>query len=303
MKLRVFRLQILTFCLLLCLACPLAFSQAVRLVVNAPAVNMFSGPSQEDEVVSQALYGRTVEQLEDHGEWLKVRTPEDSYEGWVQRSDLLPVNSGTSYASSGTVVEIRSLRANLYREPDVTKHEPVVVLPFEARLELVKAKENDNRWLQVRLPDGRTPWIQRGDIAVLPSTVSSVDPVSRLSIQEMVTLSKSFLGLPYTWGGRSSFGYDCSGFVQMLMHERGYSLPRDASVQAAWDGFVPVKVSQLRAGDVLYFGHNGKITHTGMVIGHGEFIHATTHEHPVIQISKLDSYWRHALIAQRRVKE
>ena len=99
-----------------------------------------------------------------------------------------------------------------------------------------------------------------------------------------------------------AFGYDCSGFVQMLMRQRGYLIPRDADVQAAWSGFVPVKVSRLRAGDVLFFGSNGKITHTGMFIGHGKFIQATTHEHPVIQISKLDAYWRNLLVVERRVK-
>jgi gamma-D-glutamyl-L-lysine dipeptidyl-peptidase len=302
-KIRAFNLQFLAICFFLCTVSPYAFSQVSRFTVNAPAVNMYSGPSQDEDVVSQALYGRTVEQLEVRGDWLKVRTPEDSYEGWVRKSELVPDHGSTNYASSGSIVEIRALRANLYREPSVSKHEPVIVLPFETRLEVVQFKENDSRWVQVRLPDGRIPWIQAGDVAVLPAGASPIDPVAKLGIQEMVVLSKDFLGLPYTWGGRTSFGYDCSGFVQMLMHERGYSLPRDADVQAAWSGFIPVDVKALRAGDVLYFGHDGKITHTGMFIGNGEFIHATTHEHPVIQISKLDAYWRKALIAQRRVKE
>jgi cell wall-associated NlpC family hydrolase len=118
----------------------------------------------------------------------------------------------------------------------------------------------------------------------------------------MVVLGKRFLGLPYTWGGRSSFGYDCSGFVQMLMRQRGYYIPRDADVQAAWSGFAPVKRAELRAGDVLFFGSEGKITHTGMYIGKGQFIHATTHDHPVIQISPLNRYWIKLLVAQRRVK-
>jgi cell wall-associated NlpC family hydrolase len=88
----------------------------------------------------------------------------------------------------------------------------------------------------------------------------------------------------------------------MLMRQRGYLIPRDADVQAAWSGFEPVKVSKLRAGDVLFFGSDGKITHTGMFIGHGKFIQATTHDHPVIQISPLDAYWRKLLVVERRVK-
>ncbi|MHB1674000.1 MAG: hypothetical protein ACYCSP_07095 [Acidobacteriaceae bacterium] len=50
------------------------------------------------------------------------------------------------------------------------------------------------------------------------------------------------------------------------------------------------------------FGGDGKITHTGMDIGHGKFIQATTHDHPVIQIGPLDAYWRKLLVVERRVK-
>ncbi|MCH9717001.1 MAG: C40 family peptidase, partial [Gammaproteobacteria bacterium] len=49
---------------------------------------------------------------------------------------------------------------------------------------------------------------------------------------EMIFLSQKFLGCPYTWGGRSSFGFDCSGFVQMLYKEMGICLPRDSGPQA-----------------------------------------------------------------------
>ena len=52
----------------------------------------------------------------------------------------------------------------------------------------------------------------------------------------MVELGKPFLGLPYLWGGRPTLGFDCSGFVQMLERQRGIMMPRDAGVQAAWDG-------------------------------------------------------------------
>ena len=81
-------------------------------------------------------------------------------------------------------------------------------------------------------------------------------------------------------------------------------MPRDADVQAAWKGLSPVDRSNLKAGDLLYFGSSPKkITHTGMYIGNGEFIHDTTHEHPMVQISKLDDQpWTKLLVACRRAK-
>jgi cell wall-associated NlpC family hydrolase len=203
--------------------------------------------------------------------------------------------SGT-YGRSGQVVQIEGLFANLYSETDITLHKPVVTVPFETRLEVVaEGKGNNAGWLQVRLPDQRIAWIQSGDI--------NRDP-QPLTIAQSIALAKRFLGLPYLWGGRSSYGYDCSGFTQMLVRSRGITMPRDADLQAAWEGLEAVDRKDLRAGDLLFFGSGGgKITHTAMYIGGGELIHATTHDHPVVQISRLDDQpWTRILVACRRIK-
>ena len=82
-------------------------------------------------------------------------------------------------------------------------------------------------------------------------------------------------------------------------------MPRDADIQAAWPGFAPVKErSQLLPGDLLFFGGDtGKITHTGMYLGDGAFIHDTTRDRPCVQVSKIgDPYWSKLLVAMRRIK-
>jgi cell wall-associated NlpC family hydrolase len=81
-------------------------------------------------------------------------------------------------------------------------------------------------------------------------------------------------------------------------------MPRDTDVQAAWSGMESVERKNLKSGDLLFFGDSAKkITHTGMYIGHGEFIHDTTNTHPMVQISKLDDApWTKLLVAARRVK-
>jgi cell wall-associated NlpC family hydrolase len=81
-------------------------------------------------------------------------------------------------------------------------------------------------------------------------------------------------------------------------------MPRDADQQAAWDGVVAIERKHLRAGDLLFFGSSDDhITHTGMFIGHGQFIHDTTYGHPGVQISRLnDQPWTHLLVGCRRLK-
>jgi len=280
----------------LLLAFALAALSSPGAVVVKPIANMYSAPTEDADVVSQAICGVSVVVEEDKGEWVKVRTPDD-YSGWMPLASLRRYKPGErNYAASGSIVQVASLFANVYHEDSVTKHQPMLVLPFEARLEVVPGPEsNVGRWIEVRLPDERTAWIQRGDIDPHPKP---------LTVAQATEFSKRFLGLAYLWGGTSTFGFDCSGFTQMLVRQRGIVMPRDADLQAAWQGVLPVKPNKLRAGDLLFFGGSPqKITHTGMYIGRGEFINDTTHDHPGVQISSLkDPYWAKLLVACRRLK-
>ncbi len=263
-------------------------------VVAKPVINMYSKPSIDSDVTSQAIYGTGVLSLEKQGDWYDIRTA-DGYRGWVSAADLTALNSGP-YAPEGQSVRVTGLDINLYREEDVTRHAPVLQLPWEARLELIPGKtEGSARWLKVRLVNGQTAWVQRGDVSAESKP---------LTIDESLQLARRFLGITYTWGGVSTLGFDCSGFTQMLERQRGIIMPRDADLQAAWSGVIAVERKDLQPGDLLFFGASAtKITHTGMYLGNGEFIHDTTHDHPGVQISRLDDIpWTKLLVASRRVK-
>lgn len=262
--------------------------------VIKPVINMYRKPTQTSDVVSQAIYGSNVTRIAGKWHWVHIRT-DDGYTGWVQSSALHKL-AGQPYATSGNVVRVSDLSANLYREPDVTKHAPLLTIPWQSRLEALPDKVDEHsRWLKVHLPDGQLAFVQNGDVS------SDFTP---LTIEQTIASAKKFLGVTYTWGGSSDFGFDCSGFTQMLMRLRGIVMPRDADLQAAWSGVVPVGRNDLQAGDLLFFGDRpDHITHTGMYIGNGEFIHDTTHEHPGVQISVLnDQPWTKLLVACRRPK-
>lgn len=288
---------VLRFALFALLSALCALGQTpAKALIRVPVANMFSGPSVGTDVVSQAIYATEVAVLEHEGGFSQVQT-QDSYKGWVRDEDLVAaVPEQMPYASHPTFAQVRSLSANLYREPDVTKHAPLLTVPFETRLGIIpQALPENEDYLHVRLVDGREAWIDRGDMDLNPRP---------LTIAESIELGKRFLGVTYTWGGRSSFGFDCSGFTQMLVRSRGINMPRDADMQAAWSGVVPVERKHLKAGDLLFFGKSpDTITHTGMYIGKGHFIHDTTSGHPGVQISRLDDQpWARILVACRRVK-
>lgn len=270
-----------------------AFAAGGRAVVVQPVANMFSKPSGEVDVVSQAILGTAVGVVEIQGDWARIQTP-DEYRGWVRLADLRPLGEGESYARQGRVATAVSLRTHLYPAPSVTRRAPLITVPFETTLEVVEERPEENgRWIGVRLPDGRQAWVQRGDV---------VFDMKTMEIGELTALSKRFLGLPYTWGGTSSFGFDCSGFTQMLCRRGGVGIPRDAQPQAHWDGMEKVDKSDLQSGDLLYFGSSmEKITHTGFYLGNGEFIHSTTSQKPVLQISRLEEVnWTKQFVCARR---
>ncbi len=289
-RVRTLALVLLSCALLLAFPIRVAGQSGSVYVVKSAVADMHSAPSEDSDVVSQAILASELKLLEVKGDWARVQT-EDDYTGWTPLDDLVLKRA----SKQEKVAQVSALFARVYREPDVTAHQPIIVAPFESRLIVIDEMATDgDRWLKVRLPNDSFGYVQRGDIDFDPKP---------LSIPQSIELAKRFIGLPYTWGGRSSYGYDCSGFMQMLVRSRGIIMPRDAGPQAAWTGLRVIERGELQPGDLLYFGAPDKITHTGMYIGNGEFIHSTTHDHPVVQISRLDDQpWTRLLVACRRVK-
>lgn len=92
---------------------------------------------------------------------------------------------------------------------------------------------------------------------------------------ELVTTAKSFVGVPYRWGGVSAErGFDCSGLSMAVYHLNGLNLPR--SSEAQWEAGSPVNRGRLSKGDLVFFATSGgrKISHVGIYVGEDKFIHA-----------------------------
>ncbi len=275
---------------------------AAAVVINA-VENMHSRSTSSSDVVSQALLGDNVRILKkernaDGEDWYQVETP-DTYKGWIISSALRLLKPGEKpYASSGKIFVVTGLLANTYREPDVTKRKPAKVAPISAVLEIVG--ERDARWLEVNLPCGSRVWIQRGDGEVREAPLVW----SRKSTEDMVALSKRFIGLPYFWGGTSPLGLDCSGFVQLIYKMGGIPILRDADIQFEGSGLAEVAAGDEAAGDLVFFGSaKNKIGHVGMMIDAEYFINATVHETPTVRIDRLkDAYWQKIYQGARRAK-
>ena len=241
--------------------------------VKEPAVEMRESACRDSKVVSQALFSEEVVVRETKGDWTYVSTP-DGYFGWVLTNALL--HRDTPYEGQAEVVQ---LKAHLYHVPD-TEWGPIQSLPMGAKINVLD--EQDPRWIRIALVDDSECYVQKGDVGQL----------ARLQKEDLPRFSRRFLGLPYTWGGRSSFGYDCSGFVQMLYKQIGINLERDARQQINDPRLMPVDLSLLEAGDLIFFGKSAeKIGHVGMSLGGEEFIHTSVRENmPWVRISHLQDF-------------
>jgi cell wall-associated NlpC family hydrolase len=258
-------------------------------VVVEAVENMYSGPSDGADVVSQATLGQTVGVLEAWGAFVRVRTP-DAYEGWLPARAVLPYPgpSAPRYARAGRVVEVTSLMANVYRDADVTTARPLRLAPLATRLE-VRGDGPGERWLALRLPDGATGFIQRGDVRAVDPTA----PPRRGTTEEIVATARRFLGVPYLWGGMTAHGLDCSGLVGTVYRANGVVLPRDADLQFEDPRAEAVDRASLQPGDLVFFGRDAKhVSHVGLYVGGSRFVDATTYQTPMVREDDLDDpHW------------
>ncbi len=127
-------------------------------------------------------------------------------------------------------------------------------------------------------------------MAILPfHSVSAATPTS--TQEEVIGVAKSYIGVPYVFGGTTPRGFDCSGFIRYVFGKVGTDLPRTAGEQ--YNVGAKVSKADLKPGDVVFFKktyNKAGITHSGIYIGNNQFISATTSKG--IKIDSLSStYW------------
>jgi cell wall-associated NlpC family hydrolase len=135
------------------------------------------------------------------------------------------------------------------------------------------------------------------------SSTSGSSSVSRgsASSSSSALVSKAFqyLGKPYVWGAAGPKAFDCSGFTLYLYNSFGVSLPHSAASQAGMGQ--TVSKSNLQPGDLIFFNTTGGISHVGMYIGSGQFIHASSGSSKVTVSELGSSYYASRFVTAKRI--
>jgi len=251
-------------------------------LVNVSVCNIRLFSSYDAEMVSQALMGSPVKILKKEGGWLLIQTP-DLYLGWVD-NDAIETKSIDEYEKwkSSSRVFYTAKTGDIYADPSETK----VISDIVAGC-IVEISGSQQHGFGVKLPDGRMGFIP-GDKGM---NLDQLTVDTYLNPRNLVETAESFMGIPYLWGGTSSKGFDCSGFIKTVYYLNGIILTRDASQQFQY-GIRIRRASfpdSLKNGDLLFFGSSGRgrprATHIGMYIGDSEFIHCSG----MVRINSLDS--------------
>ena len=263
--------------------------------INATYVRLRSGPSTSHSILGTYQPGTTMTVNGETGDWYKVNY--DGTDGYVYKT-YLTLASSSSSSSSESVTEMSqttayAISAVHMRTGPSTSYNSLRVLNPGISVTLTGYTDN---WYRVTY-NGETGYVYKTYLSTTqPSSGSSSSEGQRI-----VEEAKRYLGVPYVYGGSSPSGFDCSGFVQYVFKQCGYSVLRTVSMQNT--NGRQVSRSELQPGDIIIF-YNSSISslgHSGIYIGDGQFIHASSGSGKIVISSLSNTYFNARYYSARRI--
>lgn len=222
-------------------------------IVKQAVVPLRATSDERSEMVSQLLFGQMTEILDNTEKWLKIRNLTDNYVGFCDKAML-----------------------TLLSDNDFEAQNKLYAVKISTPVATIYNSENQ----QIIIPFGSTLWLDEDNNCLINNEKYIYDSVqivdlAPVSAQEIIRNAIKFLFAPYLWGGKTIFGIDCSGFVQLIFANLGINLPRDAHQQEK-TGTEILSISDVRQGDLAFFeNENNEIVHVGILLNNKQIIHSS----------------------------
>lgn len=219
------------------------------------------------EMATQSIMGTPVKILEYAGEWARVQTP-DSYIAYVPGNSLHKITQkefDTWRKSTRFIVTV--YQSQLVESPDSEITVSDLVLG-----NILEYKGESGNYIKLATPDGREGYVSKNDVKEFRSWANQ-----EFNAELIKKVAHRMMGSGYLWGGTSTKVTDCSGLAKVSYFANGIILQRDASQQALTGEIISAenwKDAQL--GDLVFFGSkSGRVTHVGIYLKDGEYIHCS----------------------------
>ena len=236
-------------------------------VVTVCVANMREEPRHAAEMATQCLLGTPLEVRDQRSGWCAVTTPE-GYKCWVTSGSIVTMTK-TEFNQWIGVSKV------IYRK----HHGTVRLEPCEDSSAVsditegcvIERQDSKNRFVNLRFPDGRTGCIKQDDCSDFETWKQEMRPTS----DSVVKKALEFMGVAYLWGGTSPKMFDCSGLIKHCFFMNGVIVPRNATQQARMGESIDIdsKLEKLERGDLVFFGSQNRVTHVGIYIENGLFVH------------------------------
>ncbi|WP_455538754.1 C40 family peptidase [Terrisporobacter sp.] len=280
-------------------------SKSTKYVTANGGLNLRKGPSTKYSTIKTLAKGSKVTVKSTSNGWSKVKY--GSTTGYVSSSYLSSKKPSSSVSTSGasasksTKYVTANGGLNLRKGPS-TKYSTIKTL---AKGSKVTVKSTSSGWSKVKY-GSTTGYVSSSYLSSKKpsSSVSTSGASTSVSASKVINFAKSLLGRPYVWGAQGPSSFDCSGFTHYVFkNAAGKIIPRTSSAQSGFGTYV--SKSNLKAGDLLFFDtvgpNNRAVTHCGIYIGSGKFIHAASGQGRVVINDLNSSYYVNAYVNARRV--
>jgi SH3-like domain-containing protein len=272
-----------------------ALGDKIWALATSSVSNLRAKPDDASELVSQVMMGTPLKVLDYNNKWYRIQTPEH-YIGWMDAGGLqqLTDKEMEQWRNSNRYL-YHCISGFVYDAPG-KKGAVVSDLVLGSLFEVETTVKG---FLKIRIPDGRSGYVRKTECLSFEEW-RNTEPTA----QSIIEVARKMMGFPYLWGGASSKAIDCSGFVKLAYYAYGIILARDASQQAQYGEVIDFSNSEnLQPGDLLFFGRTAqRITHVGIYLGNGNFIHSSGKVH-ISSIDPSDPKYvpTRNLVASRRI--
>ena len=257
--------------------------------VNCDVLNVRTGMSTSDSIYDKIPYGESYYVLEEYEEWVKILLGQDDTTGREHIGYVFKQYVDMEYEFSYAVT-IEEERARIAVEEAARKAE-------EERLRKLAQEEAAKKAAAEAKKKAEAEAQKKAQQAEAKEAAQKLQEQANLSTdaaklrQEIASYAVKFVGNPYKWGGTSlTKGADCSGFVQSIYKQFGYSIPRTSREQATGAGYCNVTPNEanLLPGDLIFYTNSkGVVDHVALYIGNGKVVHASTSKTGIIISSYL----------------